>query len=263
MWCKHCRQDTPRISTASRHGMCCGRCGVPFSGDDESGETKAGHAEHAMHPAEVGLDLDVPPVGAAASFEDWQLDQNVRSLQARVEPWRSGRPPRRAASAASRQPQWRFDAAHAPATRPHKVKRRPSSDSPAGRSPSFTNSALLLGLLATIGGVAVLGWSVVESRGDLWNIGLSSAVAGGVVFLLGLVLQLERIWHNCRLAVHKLRQIDSHLQDLERTTASLGVTHGSASQTFYSHMAEGAHPHLMLADLKGQIDLLSKNFAAR
>ncbi|MEX0978130.1 MAG: hypothetical protein WDZ48_04730, partial [Pirellulales bacterium] len=164
---------------------------------------------------------------------------------------------------ASRQPQWRLDAAHASVPRAHKPKRRTSADGPAGRTPSFTNSALLLGLTATVGGLAVLGWSVIESRGDLWNIGLSSTVAGGVVFLLGLVLQLERIWHNSRLAVHKLRQIDAHLQDLERTTASLGVTHGSASQTFYSHMAEQAHPHLMLADLKGQIDLLARNFAGR
>jgi hypothetical protein len=240
--------------------MCCGRCGVPLSSDDERGDAKASRAETAMHPAEVGLDLDAPPLGLATSFEDWQLDQNVRSLQARVQPWRSGRPPHRAAS---RLPQWRLDAAHVPVPRAHKPKRRASADAPAGRSPGFTNSALLLGLMATVGGLAVLGWSVVESRGDLWNIGLSSTVAGGVVFLLGLVLQLERIWHNSRLAVHKLRQIDAHLQDLERTTASLGVTHGSASQTFYTHMAEQAHPHLMLADLKGQIDLLAMNLARR
>jgi hypothetical protein len=243
--------------------MCCGRCGVPLSSDDEGGDTQAGRAEPTLHPAEVGLDLDAPPLGTATSFEDWQLDQNVRSLQARVEPWRSGRPPLRALNTGSRQPQWRLDAAHAPVPRAHKPKRRTRADAPRGRAPSFTNSALLLGLTAAVGGLAVLGWSVMESRGDLWNIGLSSTVAGGVVFLLGLVLQLERIWHNSRLAVHKLRQIDAHLQDLERTTASLGVTHGTASQTFYSHMAEQAHPHLMLADLKGQIDLLAMNLARR
>lgn len=121
----------------------------------------------------------------------------------------------------------------------------------------------MMGLIAGVGGVSVLAWSVAESRGDLWNIGISAIVAGGVVFLLGLVLQLERIWHNSRFAIHKLRQIDTHLQDLERTTASLGVTHGSASQAFYSHMAEQANPQLLLSDLKGQIDLLAMNFARR
>jgi hypothetical protein len=262
MWCKHCRQDTPSISTASRHGMCCGRCGVPLTGDTQSSQ-QAPDTGHEPHPAEVGLDLEAPSVGTSANFEDWQLDQNVRSLQARLEPWKSRRSARRVKSPASRQPQWRVDAAHARVPRFHKKPRRRAAAGGAGRSPTFTNSALLLGLLAMMGGVAVLGWSVVEARGDLWNIGLSATVAGAVVFLLGLVLQLERIWHNSRLAMHKLRQIDSHLQDLERTTASLGVTHGSASQTFYSHMAEQAHPHLMLADLKAQIDLLAMSLAGR
>lgn len=268
MWCKHCRQDTPSIRSASRHGLCCGRCGVPLSGETEPDNTTAGRAdgraEGSRHPAEVGLDLDAPsPLGTGTRFEDWRLDQDVKALQARIQPWRSHRGPRRAVPVGNRRPQWRFDAAHAPVARPHKPKRRVSADNTSRRTPTFTNSALLLGLMACVGGVAVLGWSVSEARGDFWNVGLSSTVAGGVVFLLGLVLQLERIWYNSRFAVHKLRQIDSHLQDLERTTASLGVTHGTASQAFYSHMADQAHPHLLLADLKGQIDLLARSFAGR
>lgn len=259
MWCKHCRQDTPCIRAASRHGMSCARCGAAYSREAEDGEAR--HDE-GTHPAEVGLDLDRnPPPGIGSSLDDWRLDDAVRSLQARVDPLRSGRG-RTAANQASRRPQWRLDAAHATPRAPHKPKRRIAAERP-GRAPTFTNSALLLGLAACVGGVAVLGWSVVESRGDLWNIGISSTVAGGVVFLLGLVLQLERIWHNSRFTVHKLRQIDAHLQDLEHTTASLGVTHGSAAQTFYSHLAEQAHPQLLLADLKGQIDLLAMNLAKR
>ena len=131
------------------------------------------------------------------------------------------------------------------------------------RAPTFTNSALLFGLLACMGGTAVLAWSVAEARGDVWNIGISAIVAGGIVFLLGLVLQLERIWHHSRFALHKLRQIDAHLVDLERTTATLGVTHGATSQTFYTHLAEGANPYLLLSDLKGQIDQLAISLARR
>jgi hypothetical protein len=258
MWCKHCRQDTPCIRAASRHGLCCTRCGVAYSGETED---TSGRTEKAVHPAEVGLDLN-PPGGTGTSLDDWRLDDAVRSLQARVDPTRSRRP-QSAAPAASRRPHWRVDAAHAQPRAPHKPRRRIAAERAGRRSPTFTNSALLMGLAACVGGVAVLGWSVMEARGDLWNIGISSTAAGGVVFLLGLVLQLERIWHNSRVAVNKLRQIDAHLQDLERTTASLGVTHGSASQAFYSHLADQAHPHLLLADLKGQIDLLAMNLARR
>jgi hypothetical protein len=260
MWCKHCRQDTPCIAATSRHGMCCGRCGVPLSGD---GESKPAGESGRAHPAEIGIDLNQgAPPGIKPGFDDWQLEQNLRRLQARIDPLHRQRPARPKMSTASRRPQWRVDAAHAPVRPPHSPRRRTSVDRP-GRSPTFTNSALLLGLVACVGGVGVLGYSVVESRGELWNVGLSAVVAGGVVFLMGLVLQLERIWHNSRVAVQKLRQIDTHLQDLERTTAALGVTHGSASQAFYTHMADSASPHLLLSDLKGQIDLLALSLSRR
>jgi hypothetical protein len=108
-----------------------------------------------------------------------------------------------------------------------------------------------------------LGWSAFANRGELWQFGVPIASVGGGVFLVGLVWQLERIWRNSRFAVQKLRQLDSQLRQLEQTTSMLGVTHGSPSQAFYSHMAEGANPHLLLADLKGQIDLLARNFARR
>jgi hypothetical protein len=238
--------------------MCCARCGAAYSGETEEAGVRGAEG---LHPAEVGLDLDKYPPFGGTGFDDWQLDQAVRSLQARVDPLRSPQP-RHTGSTASRAPHWRLDAAHRTPRPPHAPKRRIAERAPA-RSPTFTNSALLMGLVACVGGVALLGWSVLESRGELWNVGVSATVAGGVVFLLGLVLQLERIWHNSRFAVHKLRQIDGHLQDLERTCASLGTTHGTASQAFYSHFADHAHPHLLLADLKGQIDLLAMQMAKR
>jgi hypothetical protein len=236
--------------------MCCGRCGAPLTDDREP---EARQRSGQPHPAEVGINLDEPPPGMATSFEDWRLDNHVRALRARIGPRRAVGP--HSSIAASARPQRRVDAAHAAIPPRHKPPRRLPAD--ARRGPTFTNSALLFGLLACMGGAAVLAWSVAESRGDVWNVGISAIVAGGVMFLAGLVLQLERIWHNSRFAVHKLRQIDAHLQDLERTTASLGVTHGASSQGFYSHLVEGANPYLLLSDLKGQIDLLAMNLARR
>jgi hypothetical protein len=258
MWCKHCRQDTPIVSNASRHGMCCGRCGAPLTGESEP---QVRQRTGEPHPAETGLNLDEPPPGMATNFEDWRLDNNVRAMRARIDPGRRVASPPNPTSTASAGPQWRIDTAHAKAPPRHKPPRRIPSTT--RRAPTFTNSALLFGLLACMGGAAVLAWAAAESRGDVWNLGVSAIVAGGIVFLLGLVLQLERIWHNGRFAVHKLREIDAHLVDLERTTASLGVTQGATSHTFYSHLAEGANPYLLLSDLKGQIDLLAMNLARR
>ncbi len=89
------------------------------------------------------------------------------------------------------------------------------------------------------------------------------ALAGQVGLLLGLVLQSERIWHNSRYAVGKLDHVDSQLHKLKQTTSMLGVTHGSAAQAFYAHLADEADPHLLLADLKGQIDLLAVTLSKR
>ncbi len=258
MWCKNCRQDTPGIRSPRQSGMRCGRCGAGLVSNDD---TEPG-AHDSGHPAEVGIDLETGPSASTRSYEDWELDQNLRSLEARFGPWQR----RHAAHAepqASRQPQWRFDAPHMSIPRPQTARRRRRADRPARRSSLVAHSVVWLGLLTLVAGGGVLGWSLSEGRPDLWNLGLTIAAGGGGVFLVGLVWQLERIWRNSRFAVQKLRQLDSQIRQLEHTTSMLGVTHGSASQAFYSHMADGANPNLLLADLKGQIDMLAMNFARR
>jgi hypothetical protein len=114
-----------------------------------------------------------------------------------------------------------------------------------------------LGLIGFLCGGVLLAWSYVAGRDELWSLGMPIAVAGQAGLLLGLVLQLERIWQGNRLAAHKLEQVDEQLHDLKQTTALLGATHTSAAQAFYAHFSQGAHPQLLLADLKGQLDLLA------
>lgn len=253
MWCQHCRQDTPGIRSAAAPGIRCGRCGAPLVPATDA--TPHGR----QHPAETGLDLTTPPAASGVPFEDWDLDQTLRSLEARV-----GAAPRRerAANEASREPYWRVDGAHLTPPPPHeKPKRR--AQPVARRGNTFARSMLWLGLLGLIGGAALFGYGAVEEHFELVALGLPTAGSGAICFLLGLVLQLERIWSNSRMAVSKLKHIDAQLAQLERTTTMLGVTQGSASQAFYSHLAESASPHLLLADLKGQIDLLALSMARR
>lgn len=258
MWCKNCRQDTPGIRSLKRPGIVCGRCGDPLPADDGPATASAAAGDH---PAEIGLDLGTP-FDLGPNFDDWQLAQNLQALEARLGPSperresRSARPAQ-PARPASRQPEYRIDAAHTTPRAPHRPRRRARAASPGLLVPS----ALWLGLVALVGGGVLLGCSIVEQRPDLWNVGLPVVASGACVFLLGLALQLERIWTNSRYAVYKLRQLDSQLVELERTTSMLGTTHGSASQAFYSHMAESANPHLLLADLKGQVDMLAMNLA--
>ena len=118
-------------------------------------------------------------------------------------------------------------------------------------------------MIAVSGGALLVGCSLVENRLDLWNRGLPILVVGQAVLLMGLIVQLERIGQNGRNAVRKLEQVDGQLQDLERAATRLNVTHGSAAQAFYAHMADQTNPEMLLADLKGQLDLLTTTMSKR
>jgi hypothetical protein len=106
------------------------------------------------------------------------------------------------------------------------------------------------------GGVLV-GWSVVSARAELWNFGLPTSLLGQIALLAGLVLQLERIWSDSRETASKLEHVDDELHDLKTTTTMLGTSQSTAGSSFYAHLAGGAGPQLLLADLKGQLDLLA------
>lgn len=259
MWCKNCRQDTPGIRSAAKPGMCCGRCGGAFGAEATSG---ARPVHDANHPAEIGLDLGGPRA-TATSFEDWQLDQNVRSLEARLGTHRRRDSGPHFTPPASREPVYRFDAAHTRVPEPLGYRRRMRLDRPARRSGALAQISIWLGLAALATGGGLLGWSAIADEFAWGRIGIPVVAAGASMFLVGLVLMLERIWRNSRFAVQKLRQLDGQIRQLEQTTTMLGVAHGSPSQAFYSHMADGANPQLLLADLKGQIDMLAMNFARR
>ena len=103
------------------------------------------------------------------------------------------------------------------------------------------------------GGV-LIAWSLIAGRDDLWSIGLPLAVVGQGGLVIGLLLQLDGLWQSSKKTEETLTQLDCKLHDLAHTTTMLGTTRSTPAQSFYVHMAEGASPHLLLADLKGQLD---------
>ncbi len=111
--------------------------------------------------------------------------------------------------------------------------------------------------MATICGAILLIWAIVSDRGELWAIGLPAAIVGQVALLIGLVLQLDRLWRDNRSAVAQLKRVDVQLNELRTTTTLISSGGASPGSAFYSHLAGGAGPHLLLNDLKGQLDLLA------
>jgi hypothetical protein len=129
------------------------------------------------------------------------------------------------------------------------------------RSSPLAWSATALGLMAFVCGAILLGWSLATGRSQLWNVGLPIALIGQFALLFGLIWQLDGLWQGNRDAAEKLDNVDGRLDDLKKTAALLTTAHSSPAQQFYVHMAGGAGPQLLLADLKGQLDLLAMQMA--
>jgi hypothetical protein len=125
----------------------------------------------------------------------------------------------------------------------------------------LTWATLALGVMAFVCGGVLLAWSAASGRQELWTIGMPIALGGQIVLLIGLMLQLDRLWHDNRHTAEQLHHVDERLHDLNTATTLLGASHSSASASFYSHLAGGASPQLLLADLKSQLDLLAVKLA--
>lgn len=257
MWCKNCRQDVQGVRSPNQVGAHCARCGSLMLADDHPARPEvSGVAKSAAYGIDLG---EAPPVDSRETFEDWELDERFRRVQARVGRWKHHDAPAAPHSASpNRQPTWQVHQRHAAVPKRHA---RPSRR--AKTSPLAARFMIGLGVMAIIAGGGLLGWSELEHRGELWNPGIAAIVAGQIGLLIGLALRLERVWQNGRDAIRKLDAVDSQLHRLERTTTLMCVNHGSAAQAFYAHMADEASPQMLVADLKGQIDLLASTMARR
>jgi hypothetical protein len=241
-----------------------------------SASRPAGHTIGVAEAATRGLDLEETPAEEpieedtpALELDDWDLEQDWPELIDLPEPQ----------SSATALPPWNPSAGFTPSIEPW-LKAHPTQMPPAyapaayapaasarvaagGRTGGMAWFVVSLGLTGLICGVALLLGSTVTGRGTLWTLGLPIAVGGQVVLLLGLALQLERIGQGSRRAADKLDHVDEQLYDLQQATSLLGTTHSSASQAFYAHLAEGANPQMLLADVKSQLDLLAMRMSQR
>jgi hypothetical protein len=122
-------------------------------------------------------------------------------------------------------------------------------------------SILSLGLMTFAFGAVLLGWSFWMDRADLWRLGMPFTLAGQAALIIGLALQLDGLWRSSQSTAETLGELDNQLDELRHATTLLSTSHSGPSQSFYSHMASGAGPHLLLADLKSQLDLLAIKLA--
>ena len=272
MWCSSCQQDVPGVmSLENASKICCARCNSELSSgaavgtptqdlnlDDLAADTdeleQSDHQPREVAPQETNAVDAHPPV----ELEDWEFEEDLRSVERLMRSLRASGVLDPDADSSTHN----VDAAHDSLAGTHSddTKDRPAKPEHRTTRPliSFVAwSMLSLGLMAFACGSVLLGWSFVEGRANLWTLGLPLTLGGQAFLLIGLLFQLENLWESNRETTSTLNELDEQLDDLRHATSLLGTTHSSPAQSFYAHMAEGASPKMLLADLKGQLDMLA------
>ncbi len=252
MWCSHCQQDVPAVVSGDRtSGQRCVRCQNLFAGIAAAATPPLppGLEPLTTLPEQATLDqLLQPPMPQ----EDWQLEAELRYVERLSQAWKEAPP--LADSIA-------MPVEHIPDSR--ETTSGENLQSNKTRFAGIAWAALSVGVMAFVCGGVLLGWSAVTQRQELWSIGLPLALLGQAGLIVGLVLQLETLWQTNRATTQSLQSLDGELHELRHSTTLLSSSRSTPSQSFYLHLAEGASPHLLLADLKGQLDLLSEQMSRR
>lgn len=230
--------------------MGCARCHGALA---KSSHDKAAKVEEVVSPTTAP-----DPLRTAPALDDWNLDHDLAAVTRIMQTMRAegASPPRESASAEYRSPAWL--AIHPAHTR---VEHQPIVKQRGKRSNVLAWPMLMLGMMSFACGAVLLCWSFVTGRGDLWTYGMPAVLAGQGLLVLGLVLQLDGLWQNNRDTHETLSELDRELSELRHATTMLTTSQSSAGQSFYAHMAEGASPNLLLADVKGQLDLIAARLA--
>jgi hypothetical protein len=116
---------------------------------------------------------------------------------------------------------------------------------------------LAVGLGGFVCGTALIGLSLFKQQPTLWQLGLPLALLGQVAVLFVVVWQLDVVWHSNRATFVALHAMDEQIRQLRQESKRSQSIDGDDTPMFYRHVAEGASPHVLLEDLKQQIDVLS------
>jgi hypothetical protein len=195
--------------------------------------------------------------------EDWALEAELRGVQRLLGSLKSrpgaGQQPMAAHPPHGAPATWQTPAGETAATHHSITSRKNVVTQPRGHTASWL--ILSLGLAVFACGGVLLGWSILCQREDLWPVGMPLALLGQAALIVGLVLQLDGLSHSTRKATEALSELDGELKNVRQATTLLSTSHTGGAQSFYLHLAEGASPQLLLADLKGQMDLLAQHMS--
>jgi hypothetical protein len=252
MWCSHCHQEVPGVPSAERGTVACARCqrDLKFAS--------------ATRLADSGISLDeVSPNQPAAidRFATEESKQNLRRLGQQL------RPVYQQHATLERPLFWERLSVDSPEVSPqlrniaHQEASFTESRPSRSNVPYFLGVLLGGGFLALAIGVAALVWSAAFNQAVVWRWGLTTTVAGEGLLILGLTWMAARLWQKGRQLDRNLHQVDSQLTEVSELAGQLTASQLSSSQHYYQHFSQSANPHLLVANLRGQIDQLAERLA--
>ncbi len=197
------------------------RCGMALSvrATAVSAVPTQKHGQDARGTRQIRFDEppSVEPPAEVLPYGGWELDEQLRHIGRVLE---HGEPHSRPLQDAYRRKIARLDPPHGifssrhlpPAGRP---SRNRQSESDVSTLSALGWVALLLGTTAFFCGGILLGWSMFTGREELWTVGLPITLGGQIALLLGLVMQLDRIFRNSHDTSAKLDDVDGQLRRLK------------------------------------------------
>jgi hypothetical protein len=263
MWCSTCQQDTPGVTHATSGRIVCSRCQQPM---------QKRKTPYTTRICDEGLALDEPvaiqTAAAATPFrtDDWAARQRVRTAVRelrRPNPTTANSPNRIAADARRFDPPQDLFGQIEHATTPTIATNAPQSFTSDLAKKHGTGGQLVawlvvtIGLLALAGGIGLIAWSLSTAQMLFWNYALGLAMAGQGTLIFGLVLVISRLWRSSRYSAAMLQDVHVRLGQLQQSSETFAATRTGGAPAFYADLVRGASPHVMLANLKGQVDQLA------
>ena len=145
------------------------------------------------------------------------------------------------------------------------IARRAAAEQPSGTT--RTKTSWLLSILLCVGvvafgaGLGLLASSTAFQLPDLWRPGMTLTIGAEGLLILSLTWMAARLWRNSRRVNRQLHGVDQQLAEIEQFTGSLAGQQLASSQHYYHHFSQVASPHLLIANLQGQVNQLATRFA--
>lgn len=246
----------------SAHGrLACPRCGAYL-------DAGADFAEVYAHPADTGVSLDsvarrpdlTPPINP---LEREQTHRHLRRIGRQLrtgyrhDPSFGSTPPRTWGPEALAS----LDAAERLRNVKRSATRGAEEGAPATIASRLIGLLIVAGVIGFAGGAGLLLWAAAFQLPLPWQWGMSTTIAAEGMLILGLTWMAGRLWRNSRHLNQQLAGVDRQLHEMEHLAGSLAGSHLSSSQRYYDHFTQGASSHMLLANLRGQVEQLASRMS--